>query len=279
MAKSLFPYSGGKSKAADWITSKFPLHEIYVEPFGGSAAVLLNKPRSSIEVYNDLDRRVVNFFEVFRDRTDELVEWLDRTPYSRELHDKYADAYFNNPEDLPEDDLTMAGVFFYLRYTQLYGKNGGKSGFQSTNNRNNATTFRNATEELQRLVERFQDVVIENRDYTRVIGHYDDENTMIYCDPPYVEKGTEWYAEGIDHETFWEFIADVDGYVAVSHMEIPDYVDTEEFTVVEKSFAQSQNTGHDAETRSDTRTERLICNYDPQEVRSHHIPHGSATEW
>jgi DNA adenine methylase len=280
MTDNIFPYSGGKSRLAEWITSNFPQHRLYCEPFGGSASVLVNKDRSKMEIYNDIDGRVVNFFRVFRDRTDELVEWLERTPYSRQLHDDIADRYFEQGDgEMPEDDVARAGMFFYLRYSQLMAKNGGKSGFQSTVRRNNAVTFRNATDDLQRLTERFHDVVIENRDYQRIFEHYDDEDALFYCDPPYLTKGTNWYEGEFDHGEFWEAVEDLDGYVAISYMEIPGFVPIEKFNVLERRFAQNQNAAHGEDMKDTDHVERLILNYDPEEEPRHTIPHDSATDW
>ncbi|WP_253185449.1 DNA adenine methylase [Burkholderia plantarii] len=62
--------------------SHLPSHEIYVEPFGGSAAVLLQKPRSRLEIYNDLDGEIVNLFRVVRDDAMrvQLIDALNATP-------------------------------------------------------------------------------------------------------------------------------------------------------------------------------------------------------
>ena len=280
MTETVFPYSGGKSYLAQWIIPHFPEHEVYVEPFGGSGSVLLNKKPSYVEVYNDIDSEVVNFFEVYRDHTDELVEWLESTPYSRELHDRYSRQYFDGGDgELPDDDLVRAGIFFYLRYTQFMGKNGGKSGFQSTTSRNNAGTFRHATDRLKRLVDRFSDVVIENRDYQRIFEHYDTDETLFYCDPPYLEKGTDWYEGEFDHEEFWSALDGLDGDWIVSYMAIPDYVPIEDYYVVEKSFSQRQDGAHD-KGEPDTRDERLIMNYDPDQIRGYKpADHEAALDW
>ena len=78
-------YHGGKWRIAPWIIGQLPEHDAYVEVFGGAAGVLLRKPRSPIEVYNDLDNQVVNFFTVVRCRGTcaELARAVDLTPFSR----------------------------------------------------------------------------------------------------------------------------------------------------------------------------------------------------
>src|ERR1700680_1223750 len=58
---------GGKARLASKIIGYFPPHKTYVEPFGGSAAVLLAKQPSPIEVFNDIDRGLINLFQVLRD--------------------------------------------------------------------------------------------------------------------------------------------------------------------------------------------------------------------
>jgi site-specific DNA-adenine methylase len=64
--RQAFRYFGAKWSLADWIISYFPPHLNYLEPCGGSAAVLLQKPRSRLETYNDIDGNVVNFgYSVF----------------------------------------------------------------------------------------------------------------------------------------------------------------------------------------------------------------------
>lgn len=91
------PYYGGKTRLAPWIVSLMAHHRVYVEPFAGTASVLLAKPRSKLEVINDLDGDVVTFFRVLRDRPDELERACRLTPYAR-------DEFLEARE--PREDLT-----------------------------------------------------------------------------------------------------------------------------------------------------------------------------
>lgn len=86
-------YHGGKFRLAPWLLPQFPSHNVYVEVFGGAAGVLLRKPRSKIEVYNDLDTQVVNFFRILCDEAllNQLVRLVDLSPFSRgEFKESYA---------------------------------------------------------------------------------------------------------------------------------------------------------------------------------------------
>src|SRR5215211_4704182 len=85
MAKSIaFGWYGGKYSHLDWLLPLLPQSEHYCEPFGGSAAVLINRAPSPVETYNDLDGEVVNFFRVLREQKDELIQAIGLTPFSRE---------------------------------------------------------------------------------------------------------------------------------------------------------------------------------------------------
>ena len=69
-----FPYIGGKYNLLKTLAPLIPPHEIYVEVFGGAANLLLNKPPSPVEVYNDVDGEIVNLFLVVRDSPKDFVE-------------------------------------------------------------------------------------------------------------------------------------------------------------------------------------------------------------
>ena len=91
-----FGWYGGKLSHLDWLLPLLPTDaHHYVEPFGGSMAVLLNKKPSPMETYNDLDGDLVNFFRVLRNREEELQRKLSLTFYSRQ---EYENALIRDPE-------------------------------------------------------------------------------------------------------------------------------------------------------------------------------------
>lgn len=81
--KPPFPYFGGKTRLAGSIVDLLPQHDHYVEPFGGSLAVLLTKPRSRMETVNDVDGDIQTFWRVLRDQPSELTRVCAMTPHSR----------------------------------------------------------------------------------------------------------------------------------------------------------------------------------------------------
>src|SRR5574341_946937 len=97
---------GSKYSHLNWLLPLLPPNKVYIEPFGGGAAVLLNRLPSELEIYNDLDGSLCNFFRVLRDRPKELIRKLEWTPWARE---EYAIAYSSEESC---DDLERARRFF-----------------------------------------------------------------------------------------------------------------------------------------------------------------------
>lgn len=79
-----FGWYGGKFNHLNWLLPLLPKTQHYCEPYGGSAAVLLNRKPSSVETYNDIDGEVVNFFNVLRNEPEKLIKAIGLTPFSRE---------------------------------------------------------------------------------------------------------------------------------------------------------------------------------------------------
>lgn len=259
---SAFPYPGGKTPYVNDILRYFPDHRRYVEPFGGSAAMLLNKPESYVEVYNDINSDVVYFFRTVRERREELVEWLHAVPFSRELYEEWVDEFFDGYR--PDDDIERAGRWFFLRYTQYGGKVDGRSGFKASGKRNEARSFRGGVEALDEVVDRFAEVTVENADYREVIDRYDGEEAFFYVDPPYVGPGDTLYDTEFDHETLAKTLADVEGRWLCSYGDdAPDALADVASHI--GTFDAMYSLGYTIDEGRVESEETLLANYDPNE--------------
>lgn len=184
-----FGWYGGKFNHLNWLLPLLPAAHHYCEPFGGSAAVLLNRLPSPVETYNDLDHEVVNFFKVLRAQKDQLIEAIGLTPFSRE---EFSLAVSISPD--PISDLERARRFFVrarqvrtgLAQTASLGrwancKNTSRAGMSGAVSR-----WLGSVESLPEIAARLLRVQIENRPATQVLDLYDSPDTLFYCDPPYV---------------------------------------------------------------------------------------------
>ena len=80
-------YIGGKNRLAKRVISIFPKHTTYVEAFAGGAQVFFRKEPSKVEVLNDLDGEIVNFYRVCQQHYEELLRYLRFALVSREWFD------------------------------------------------------------------------------------------------------------------------------------------------------------------------------------------------
>lgn len=229
MKHPLIRYHGGKFRIADWIISQFPSHRTYVEPFGGGGAVLLAKPPSHIEVYNDLDADVVNFFEVLRDKqlSQELAHLIELTPYSR--------TEFLNARTETTSKVDQARKLV-IRAQMGFGSAGatkGNTGFRLDTGRGGSDIvkiWQRQPEVILQAAARLKKVLIENRDALKVIEDHDRDDTLFFIDPPYVldtrNMGGKAYRHEMsneDHEKLIKTLKLCKGMVIVCDYEHPIY--------------------------------------------------------
>lgn len=182
-----FRYHGGKFRIAEWVMSHFPPHRCYVEPFGGAAGVLIQKPRAYAEVYNDLDGELCNFFRVVRDPAtrQQLQEACVLTPYARE---EFELAYE------PTDDPVELARRLVVRAQMGFGSAGAtksSTGFRIDTKREYGTAqqlWAQYPDTLGPLGERLAGVLIENRPAIEVMRQHDAPETLHFVDPPYVHE-------------------------------------------------------------------------------------------
>ncbi len=204
-----FGWYGGKFSHLDWLLPLLPVAHHYCEPFSGSAAVLLNRPASPVETYNDIDGDVVNFFRILRDCSEELVRTISLTPFSREEFHLAVNASRGT------SDLERARQFYIrarqartgLAQTATLGrwancKNTSRAGMSGVVSR-----WLGGVGALSDIAARLLRVQIENRPAIDFIRLYDDKGTLFYCDPPYMHEtrgDTKAYKFEMNNDQHWE---------------------------------------------------------------------------
>lgn len=232
--RPILRYHGGKWRLAPWVIGHFPLHRIYVEPYGGAASILLRKPRCYAEVYNDVWDDVVNLFRVLRDerRAILLEAQLRLTPFART---EFRLAYL--PTQHPVERARRLLIRSFMGYGSASANPAHKTGFRNDSDRSGTTPardWRNWPDNIQSLTERLQGVCIENRPAMQIIPEFDTPKTLFYVDPPYPHS-TRCYRsrnEGYCHEmtdaehiALAELLHQVQGMVVVSGYACPLYLD------------------------------------------------------
>jgi DNA adenine methylase len=255
-------YHGGKFRLAPWIMSFFPDHYTYVEPFGGAAGVLLQKPRSLSEVYNDLDGDVVNVFRVLQDKdqAEDLYRRLVVTPYARSEFDISYE---------PTDDPVEQARRTLIRAHQGFGSAGAskhKTGFRIDSARKYGTAvhlWAKYPNQIAAFVERMQSVLIENKPAIEVIDNHDRSDTLYFVDPPYVHSTRKMRAGGYyRHEmTDDDHIQLLDALTQVSGMVVLSGYDSEIYNDMLSSWTQHSTSARISANRGTaTRTEVVWLN-------------------
>jgi DNA adenine methylase len=188
------PYIGGKRRLAPRLGSLIPNHIAYVEPFAGGAQLFFHKPRSKVEVLNDLDGDVVNFLRICQRHPDELARLLRFQPISRFLFDLHN----QQPAELLTD-IERAARFFYLQKNCWSGKRTRQNlhfAVSKPCNWNPADLRRR----LNQVAHRLQQTQLESSPYEDVLKRFDRPTTFFYCDPPYV--GADLYKHNFRDEDF-----------------------------------------------------------------------------
>ena len=267
-----FGWYGGKYSHLDWLLPLLPPAHHYCEPFAGSGAVLLNRPPSPVETYNDLDGEVVNFFRVLREQKDALTEAIGLTPFSRE---EFGIACLLEPDLVPLERARR----FYVRARQVRTglaqtaslgrwancKDTSRAGMSGVVSR-----WLGGVEALPEIAERLLRVQIENRPAVDVIRLYDARTSLFYCDPPYLHEtrgDTSAYGFEMTDEQHKELAAtlnDASGKVAISNYQC-DFMD---HLYPAPKWTKTTSAERTIHSTKDKRNEALWTNYDPPRTYS-----------
>ena len=203
--KSPFGYFGSKHRLALRIAQQLPPHHAWVEAFCGSAAVTLSKSPAPIEVINDIDGELVNFFQQLRDNTEQLCRAIELTPYARQ---ELLTARSVARESL--SSLERARLFLIssmMAINGAFGEDSGGFSYSSSYARGGmearVNRWFNLPGRLKAVVQRLRTVRIENRDARELLRMFTGRPaSLVYLDPPYLGKRSLGYTRDANDETF-----------------------------------------------------------------------------
>ena len=265
--KTPLTWFGGKFYMLNHLLSRIPEHHTYCEVFGGSAALLFAKPLSKVEVYNDLDSGLVNFFKLLQDPEDfKLFEHkMKMTPYSRELFNEYRKTW--DKQDNRVDSVHQWYAVILQSFSGCFG-----SSWRPTIIKNNASVMTRHADTLDKVVQRVRNVHVEHNDWRKILDTYDTENTFFYLDPPYVHdtrsSGKRYSHEmkNEEHESLIENILNLKGKILMSGYANSIYDDRlKEWTRQEfkQPLWSTRSKAREGDSK-DYRIEVLWYNYDVQ---------------
>jgi DNA adenine methylase len=187
--KTPITYYGGKQTLLKYILPLIPAHKLYCEPFFGGGAVFFAKPPSEVEVINDSNGEIVNFFQVVKKKFAELQKEIQATPHSRELYKKAMVVY-----EYPDlfTDVKRAWALWVLTNQGFAGMIG-SWGFGKDNAKEKSLLHKRE-DFAKNYAQRLERVQIEQNDALKVLARCDDKESFIYCDPPYIGSDMGHYA-------------------------------------------------------------------------------------
>lgn len=222
--RSPIVWLGGKSYSRSQILpilAQIP-HMRYVEPFGGGASVMLGKPPAQLEVYNDLDSGLYNFFMVLSNPQlfAKFYRRVSVLPRSRQLYNHARDTWQNETDSVERAVLwyvvarmSFSGIFGHGYSTSITSSRRGMSSLTSN--------WLSIIDMLPEIHARMQRVEIENQPASTILDRYDTDGTLFYCDPPYIadtRKSGKYTHEMSDaqHEELVNTLLNLKGYAVLS---------------------------------------------------------------
>lgn len=239
-----FAWVGGKSKLANRIIEEFPEHERYCEVFGGALNVFYRKPRSKIEVVNDVNSELVNLHLHIQKKPQTLSAYLNHMLISRELFYKIKSQALH-----PTNNIQRAAYYYYMLSLSF-----GSKGEHFAMPRGAKPRMKNIYRDFHVWSRRLKGVCIENMDFEKIIEMYDHPQTLFYFDPPYI--GTESYYQmpncfNIDkHIRLAERIKNLKGKFILSYNDCKVVRDLYKgFEIIEVQTTYSLNGAHNKQAK------------------------------
>lgn len=260
-------YYGGKQNLISTILPLIPPHELYTEPFVGGGAIFWAKPKSKVEVINDYNRELINFYECVQNEFVELEKMIRISLHSRSLHND-ATVVYNNPHMFSRTKrawavwvLAAQSFSSQLDGTFGYDRLSGTTSTKITNKRDAFTIDYSI---------RMQNVQIECTDALRIISSRDHDLAFHYCDPPYFNSDCghyDGYSES-DFESLLKLLSQIQGKFLLSSYPssiLGKYTTNNGWYT--KKLEQTVSVANNSEKPRKKKTEVLTSNYDLSNVK------------
>lgn len=188
--KTPISYYGGKQKLAATILKLIPTHTLYCEPFIGGAAIFFAKEPSKVEVINDVNKELVNFYKTVQNDFVGLEKHIRITLHSRDLHRK-ANVIYGNPDMFSE--IQRAWAVWVMSTQSFASMLDGSWGYDIAKNTTTLKISNKRASFTEDYAIRLQNVQIECTDALRIIKARDTKDAFFYCDPPYYNSDMGHY--------------------------------------------------------------------------------------
>lgn len=260
--KTPISYYGGKQNLITTILPLIPDHKTYTETFVGGGAIFWAKPKSEVEIINDYNRELINFYECVQNEFVELEKMIRISLHSRSLHND-ATVIYNNPHMF--DRLKRAWAVWVLAAQSFSSMLDGSFGYDKLK----GTTSTKITGKRESfsidLSIRMQNVQVECTDAIRVINSRDYSDAFHYCDPPYFNSDCGHYNgySQDDFENLLKTLSRIEGKFLLSSYPsdvLADYTSVNGWNV--KTLEQSVSVANGTGKPGKKKIEVLTANYD-----------------
>ncbi len=261
--KPAFAYYGGKQKMLQHVLPLIPTHNLYCEPFCGGAAVFWAKEPSAVEILNDTNKELINFYEVVQNDFVALEQTVRISLHSRELH-RDAQHVYERPQMF--DRIKRAWAVWVLANQSFSSMLDGSFGYDKAKGTTSKKIHNRREAFTEDFAIRLQQVQLECTDALRIVRSRDTVNSFFYIDPPYFNSDCGHY-DGYTQEDFemlLKAISVIEGRFLLSSYNSPLLVSyVQKFGWNQQMFTQKVSVNKGA---GKTKVEVLTANYDINQI-------------
>jgi DNA adenine methylase len=243
--KTPLSYYGGKQTFAKTIVGLIPPHRLYCEPFLGGGAIFFAKEPARVEVINDTNGELVNFYKVVQEKPAALKKEIAVSLLSRSQH-RQARVIYENPDMF--DQVKRAWALWMLANTSYGHKLTGDYGYGRVGDNSKALDNKRIGFSME-YADRLRKVQIECCDALRIIRSRDIEDAFFYLDPPYVGADQGHY-DGYTQEDFDALLNILEGLKgkfllsSYRNKSLADFARRNEWHTLEFTMSSSMTHGH-----------------------------------